>query len=200
MWYPGDMTIPQDRRYQKAFMRSRTSLCLHPSCTRDIPVWNRYAHGGRKPSWEEKSFCSIRCAVRYERMKVRVHRAVVARSAAALIRYCHVCDSRIPAERLRRHHNARSCSDPCSVELRVQTKRQASKRHKRRLSRRRARDRAAALSDTAECAACNGPIPAERRVQWPHVRTCSPACTREHQKHLVKLAKRRQRERQKEAA
>ena len=173
--------------------------CRHPHCTREVPAWNRYAHG-RKPSSEELRFCSIRCAVRYERMKTRVHRARVARSAAALVRYCHVCDGPIPGERLRRHHNARSCSDACSVELRVQTKRQASKRHKRRLSRRRAQDRAAALLDVALCAACNGPIPAERRVQWPHAVTCSPPCTREHQKHLVKLAKRRQRERQKEAA
>ena len=76
------------------------------------------------------------------------------------------------------------------------SKRAASTRHKRRLSRRRAQDRAAALVDVALCSACNGAIPAVRRVQWPHVRTCSPACTREHQKELVKLAKRRQRERQ----
>lgn len=196
------MTNRLTGKYQRAQSRAAAQglgRCKHTTCDREIPSWNRYA-AGRKPSKEEIQFCSIRCAIRYERLRRRRMREHVARSAAALLRFCHVCDTRIPAERLRRHHNARSCSDPCSVELRVQSKRQASTRHKRRLSRRRAQDRAAALVDVALCAACSSPIPAERRVQWPHVRTCSPACTREHQKHLVKLAKRRQRERQKEAA
>ena len=170
--------------------------CKHTTCDRAVPPWNKHT-AGRLPSWEEMAYCSIRCAIRHERRRRRLMREHVAQAAAAQLRYCHVCDTRIPADRLRRHHNARSCSDACSSELRVQTKRQASKRHKRRLSRRRAQDRADAMVDVANCAACSSPIPAERRVQWPHVRTCSPDCTRQHQKYLVRLAKRRQRERQK---
>ena len=189
------MTNRLTGKYQRAAAAQGLGRCKHTTCDREIPSWNRYAVG-RKPSIEERSFCSIRCALRYERRRQRLHRAHVAQAAAALLRYCHVCDNRIDAARLRRHHNARSCSDACSSELRVMSKRAASTRHKRRLSRRRAADRAAALVDTALCSACNGAIPAVRRVQWPHVRTCSPPCTREHQKELVKLAKRRQRERQ----
>ena len=189
------MTNRLTGKYQLAAAAQGLGRCKHTTCDREIPSWNRYAVG-RKPSIEERSFCSIRCALRYERRRQRLHRAKVARSAAALLRFCHVCDTRITAARLRRHHNARSCSDACSSELRVQSKRQASKRHKRRLSRRRAQDRAAALVDVANCTACSRPIPAERRVQWPHVVTCSSDCTREHQKELVKLAKRRQRQRQ----
>ena len=192
------MTNRLPRKYRRVQARVAAlglGRCKHTTCDRPIPSWNKYA-AGRKPSWEEIAFCSIRCAIRYERRRRRLMRVRVAQAAAALLRFCHVCDTRITAARLRRHHNARSCSDACSSELRVQSKRQASKRHKRRLSRRRAQDRAAALVDVANCTACSRPIPAERRVQWPHVVTCSPVCTREHQKELVKLAKRRQRQRQ----
>ena len=194
------MTTRLPRKYRR--MQARVDAlglgrCKHTTCDRAVPPWNKHT-AGRLPSWEELAYCSIRCAIRHERRRRRLMREHVAQAAAAQLRYCHVCDTRIPADRLRRHHNARSCSDACSIELRVQTKRQASKRHKRRLSRRRAQDRADAMVDTALCSACSRPIPAERRVQWPHVVTCSSDCTKQHQKELVKLAKRRQRERQKE--
>ena len=192
------MTNRLTGKYQRA-QRRTTALglgrCKHTTCDRDVPPWNRYG-AGRKPSM--RNSLSVRSGAPYGTSAVvnAYMREHVAQAAAALIRYCHVCDNRIDAARLRRHHNARSCSDACSLELRVQTKRAASTRHKRRLSRRRAADRAAALVDVANCTACGSPIPAERRVQWPHVVTCSPGCTRQHQKELVKLAKRRQRQRQ----
>ena len=114
------MTNRLTGKYQRAAAAQGLGRCKHTTCDRDVPSWNRYA-AGRKPSKEEMQFCSIRCAIRYERLRRRRMREHVARSAAALLRFCHVCDTRIPADRLRRHHNARSCSDPCSLELRVQT-------------------------------------------------------------------------------
>ena len=179
--------------------RFELGICRYPSCQRQVDPPRPSQPTIPQSHW----YCSIRCAVLDGRRVRRLRRAAAAaRSVARMVRFCHVCDNRIPADRLRRHHNARSCRDECSVQLRAEQKRQAIGRYKRRLSTRRRQDRAAALVDTAECAVetCRQEIPAERRVRWPNAVTCSTTCTREHQKHLVKLAKRRQRERQKEAA
>ena len=199
----GDNDQQTDRQIPTRAKHELTALglgrCKHTTCDRDDPALEQVRCRPQAQHGRRLSFCSIRCALRYERRRQRLHREHVAQAAAALIRYCHVCDTRIPANATTPAPQCTfSCSDACSSELRVMSKRAASTRHKRRLSRRRAADRAAALVDTARVQPpAPVAIPAERRVQWPHVSHVQPALYPfEHQKHLVKLAKRRQRERQ----
>ena len=163
----------------------------HCFCGREIP---RPPYG-IKPTREEKRYCRIACALKAERWKQRSLRAAAAQSASRQRRFCHICGLRISPERLRRWHNARSCGDACSVELRAKQKREAIARHKRRSSQQRAQERAAALVDIANCAVCKEEIPVVRRVRWPHVVTCSSSCADRHQKALVRQAKRRHRKR-----
>ena len=118
--------------------------------------------------------CSIACAVKAERRQQRAARADATLSASRQRRFCHICGRQIAAERLRRWHNAKTCGDACSVAIRAAQKRAAITRYRRHLSQRRAQERAAALDTTALCAVCAGEIPVERRVRWPHVRTCRP--------------------------
>ena len=172
-------------------LNRQLTASTHCFCGREIP---RPPYG-IKPTKEEKLFCRIACALKADRWKRRSLRAQTAQSASLQRRFCQICGLRISAERLRRWHNARSCGDACSVELRAKQKREAIARHKRRSSQQRAQERAAALVDVANCAVCKAEIPAERRVRWPHVVTCSSSCADRHQKALVRQAKRRHRKR-----
>ena len=154
----------------------------------------------RRSILADESYCSINHArLDDSRTSKASARNRAERRAHEVKRFCHACGERITPERLIRYPTTKTCSSVCSKAYQTAQASGASRRYQRRRAQEFNREKATALAaDPRPCVVCPRTIPIERRIQWPSVRTCSPACGDIHHKQQEREARKRYRARRRQ--